>query len=82
MTANASYTRFVKMRVSNDRNQDNAGVLYLRGAPQELRRKLKAAAALEGKSMTAYLVQILDEHVIGLERKGALPKAKMVGGKS
>jgi predicted HicB family RNase H-like nuclease len=51
-------------------------VLYVRGVPPDLAKKLKAAAALEGKSLQAYLVKMLQAHVTDLERKGYLPKGR------
>ena len=51
-------------------------VLYLRGTPRDLARKIKAAAALQGKSLTAYVLEILQGHVTELEKKGILPKGK------
>ncbi|MDR4483844.1 MAG: hypothetical protein R3B95_11630 [Nitrospirales bacterium] len=49
-------------------------VLYLRGTPKEVARKLKAVAALQGKSLTDYVKDLLQEHVAELEKKGQLPK--------
>ena len=51
-------------------------VLYIRNVPYDLANKLKAAAALEGINLTAYLNKILHAHVGDLERKGHLPKGK------
>lgn len=51
-------------------------VLYLRGIPLDLSKKLKAAAALSGQSLQAYITQLLKTHVVDLERKGHLPKGK------
>ena len=51
-------------------------VLYVRGVPVALAQKLKAAAALDGQSLQAYLITMLRAHVADLERKGALPKGK------
>ncbi len=51
-------------------------VLYVRGVPPDLAKKLKGAAALEGQSLQSYLVNLLRAHVADLERKGLLPKAK------
>jgi hypothetical protein len=53
-----------------------AKVLYLRGTPDALLRKLKAAAALDGKSLQTYLMEVLHAHVADLERKGHLPKSR------
>ncbi len=51
-------------------------VLYVRGVPTDLAKKLKAAAALEGQSLQAYMVKTLHAHVTDLERKGILPRSK------
>ena len=52
-------------------------VLYLRNVPGDLVHKLKAAAALSGgQSIQKYVVQLLVDHVVDLERKGLLPKEK------
>jgi len=53
---------------------DNTTVLYLRDTPRPLSRKLKAAAAIRGLSLNAYALQVLEEHVEGLEKRGLLPK--------
>ncbi len=51
-------------------------VLFIRGTPQSLARKLRAAAALEGKGLPTYVLEVLQAHVAELERKGKLPKAR------
>ena len=56
--------------------RDEGRVLYLRGTPDALLRKLKAAAALDGKSLQTYLMEVLHAHVADLERKGSLPKTR------
>ena len=54
----------------------DATILYLRRTPREVARKLKAAAALQGKSLTAYVQDLFRTHVNDLEKKGQLPKEK------
>jgi hypothetical protein len=54
--------------------REKVKVLYIRGAPPELSKKLKAAAALNGRGLAAYLIDVLTAHVADLERKGHLPK--------
>jgi predicted HicB family RNase H-like nuclease len=58
------------------RHQGASTIFYLKGTSREVARKLKAAAALEGKSLTAYVQELLEGHVEELERKGLLPKGK------
>jgi len=52
-------------------------VLYLRDTPPDVARKLKAAAALHGESLTEYVQAVLAKHVADLEKKGQLPKGKV-----
>jgi predicted HicB family RNase H-like nuclease len=51
-------------------------VLYLRGVPPDISKKLKGAAALQGQTLQEYVILVLQAHVADLERKGLLPKAK------
>ncbi len=57
-------------------DEPDSTVLYLRDTPRDVARKLKAAAALQGKSLTAYVKEVLKDHVAELERKGQLPRGK------
>lgn len=56
----------------------NTTVLNLRGMPVELVSRLKAAAALSGPPVTMrqYVIDLLQEHLDDLVRRGALPKSK------
>lgn len=40
-----------------------SGLLQIRGVPEEVRRALKARAAAQGKSLNAYLLEIIDREV-------------------
>jgi len=51
-------------------------VLYIRGTPKAVARKLKAAAALQGETLAGYVQSLLARHVEDLEKKGLLPKLK------
>lgn len=55
---------------------DDVAVLFVRGMPRELLNKLKAAAALQGKTLAEYTQQMCQAHIEELERKGILPKSK------
>jgi predicted DNA-binding protein len=44
--------------------------------PRELLAKLKAAAALQQKTLGEYIQEMCEEHVQELERKGLLPKGR------
>jgi predicted HicB family RNase H-like nuclease len=62
--------------VPKSQKSNDSTILYLRGTPREIARKLKAAAALQGKSLQEYAKEVLATHVDELERKGLLPKGK------
>ena len=51
-------------------------MLYVRGVPPTLARKVRAAAALKGEGLPGYVIEVLQAHVTDLERKGVLPKGK------
>ena len=58
------------------RADDNVAVLFVRGMPRDLLAKLKAAAALQQKTLGEYIQEMCENHVQELERKGTLPKGK------
>jgi uncharacterized protein (DUF1778 family) len=66
----------IRMTTRHHKDDTVPTVLYLRGTPRTIGRRLKAAAALEGKSLTRYVLDLLQAHVEELERKGILPKGK------
>lgn len=59
-----------------EKSDDSPPALFVRGIPEEVVRKVRAAAALAGKGFPAYLRELLEAHVADLERKGQLPKSK------
>ncbi len=58
------------------RSDEDAAVLFVRGIPRDLLAKLKAAAALNRKTLGEYIQEMCEERVQDLERKGILPKPK------
>jgi hypothetical protein len=58
------------------KSDDEAAVLFVRGMPRELLAKLKAAAALQQKTLGDYIKEMSEGHVQELERKGILPRGK------
>jgi hypothetical protein len=50
--------------------QESSKILYLRGIPSDISKKLKAAAALSGQSLQVSVAQLIDAHVAALEQKG------------
>lgn len=57
-------------------DEEDAGVLFVRGMPRELLAKIKAAAALNHQTLAEYVRELFTAHVAELERKGGLPKAR------
>ncbi|HXT67425.1 MAG TPA: hypothetical protein VN657_11605 [Nitrospiraceae bacterium] len=58
------------------RSDEDAAVLFVRGMPRDLLAKLKAAAALNQKTLGDYIKDMCEEHVQEQEKKGLLPKGK------
>lgn len=55
---------------------DETAVLFVRQFPKGLLGRLKAAAALNGKTLGDYIQTMCEVHVEDLERRGQLPKNK------
>lgn len=55
---------------------DGAGAWNFRDIPRDLMRKVKMAAAHEGKSVKDFLIELAEARLQELERKGILPKSK------
>lgn len=62
--------------MAKSEKKPDSTVLYVRGTPRDLARKLRAAAALAGKGLPGYVLEVLQGHVKELERKGLIPKSK------
>ena len=57
--------------------QDTSGGSWVfRDIPLDLMKKAKIAAAVEGKSIKALLIEALETRLQELEKKGMLPKGK------
>jgi predicted HicB family RNase H-like nuclease len=57
--------------------QDASGGSWVfRDIPRDLMKKAKIAAAIEGKSIKALLIEALEIRLQDLEKKGLLPKGK------
>ncbi len=57
-------------------SEDKGGSWIFRNIPRDLMKKAKIAAAVEGKSIKALLMEALVTRLQELERKGLLPKGK------
>ncbi len=55
---------------------DGTGAWNFRDIPRELMRRVKMAAAHEGKSVKDFLIELAETRLQELERKGILPKGK------
>ncbi len=59
------------------KGQDAKGGSWIfRDIPRDLMRRAKIAAAVEGKSIKALLIEAMEARLQDLERKGLLPKGK------
>ncbi len=52
------------------------GAWNFRDIPRDLMRKVKMAAAHDGKSVKEFLIELAEAKIQELERKGILPKTK------
>lgn len=55
---------------------EGSGAWNFRDIPRDLMRKVKMAAAHEGKTVKEFLAELARTRIEELERKGILPKAK------
>ena len=55
---------------------EGTGAWNFRDIPRELMRKVKMAAAHEGKTVKEFLMELARARIEDLERKGILPKGK------
>jgi len=55
---------------------DGTGAWNFRDIPRDLMRKVKMAAAHEGKTVKEFLIELAEAKIQDLERKGILPRSK------
>lgn len=55
---------------------EGTGAWNFRDISRELMRKVKMAAAHEGKTVKVFLIELAEGKIQELERKGILPKGK------
>jgi hypothetical protein len=60
----------------SEKLNDEPGAWIFRDVPRDLMRRAKAGAALQGKSVRALAIELMEAHLQELERKGILPKGK------
>ena len=57
-------------------SEQNGGAWIFRNIPRDLMKRAKIAAAVEGKTIKALMLEALDGKIQELEKKGLLPKGK------
>jgi hypothetical protein len=55
---------------------EEPGVWNFREVPRDAIVKAKIGAALEGLSVKAYIIKLVEAHWLEMEKKGILPKSK------
>ncbi len=55
---------------------DDTGAWNFRDIPRSLMRRVKMAAAHEGKTVKEFLMELAERRLEELEKKGILPKSK------
>ena len=66
---------YMVMAKAKDQTEE-PGTWIIREVPRDLMRRAKAAAAFEGKSIKALMIELMESHLQELERKGVMPKEK------
>ena len=56
--------------------EEKGGAWIFRDIPRDLMKRAKIAAAVEGKTIKALILEALDGKIQELEKKGLLPKGK------
>lgn len=59
-----------------DKPTEEPGTWIFRDIPRDLMRRVKAATAMEGKSVRGLVIELVEEYLQDSERKGLLPKGK------
>ena len=64
-----------KAKATKDLN-DEPGTWIFRDIPRDLMRRAKAAAAIQGTSVKQLTIDLMEEHLHELDRKGIFLKGK------
>ena len=64
------------MPKEKEREPQEPGIWHFREVPRDAIVKAKIGAALDGVSVKAYIIKLVDAHWVELEKKGLLPKGK------
>ena len=55
---------------------EEPGTWIFRDIPRSLMRRAKAAAAIQGKTVKGLAIELMEEYLKDMEKKGILPKGK------
>ncbi len=55
---------------------EEPGTWIFRDIPRNLMRRAKAAAAIQGKTVKGLTIELMEEYLKEMEKKGILPKGK------
>jgi hypothetical protein len=58
------------------KTEREVGTLNIRDVPKELLHRIKLAATAERRTIKAFLLNLAEERIGDLERRGLLPKGK------
>jgi hypothetical protein len=64
------------MAKEKDKEVEEPGIWHFREVPRDAIVKAKIGAALEGLSVKAYIVKLVEANYVEMEKKGVLPKGK------
>jgi len=64
------------MAKDRDKEVVEAGLWNFREVPRDVIVKAKIGAALEGLSVKAYIIKLVEAHWVEMEKKGTLPKSR------
>ncbi len=62
--------------MAKEKDHEEPGVWNFREVPRDAIVKAKIGAALEGLSVKAYIMKLVEAHWVEMEKKGILPKSK------
>jgi hypothetical protein len=54
----------------------STGAWFFKAIPKEMMQRVKIAAAIEGRTVKDMVLELLEQHLKEMEKKGLLPKGK------
>lgn len=64
------------MAKDKEKEIEEPGIWHFREVPRDVIVMAKIGAALEGLSVKAYIIKLVEAHWVEMEKKGMLPKSK------